>query len=302
MKKPMVLADPKLLDFSSKNVRKLYGIIPERWFSPKKISEEEYKKSEDNFKKLAEINDDDQPALKACLEGAREYIQIMFRTEEPSSHVQKLKAFWDMPNGTLILNFWFEWLCGGSDLGNIAKTIDKKMDDDMNIIEQVLIEQNSEEYEKEVKEDKASVMRDYGNMTFFYILLLRRLCKSFKNQPEKFLFVEGEDKLKDASQQPFLHILKVAQHGLDDYDNSLVISVRVGSTTIFENVSLSVGLAAILQVTFSFNLLYDPNVDDMYNYLQRILARFGPLDGARNKKNHVKKSYVDLLALLASWC
>ena len=58
------------------------------------------------------------------------------------------------------------------------------------------------------------------------------------------------------------------------------------------------GLAAVLQITFSFNLLYDPAVDDIYNYLQRILARFGPVEGARNKKNHPKKNFVEFQCTL----
>ena len=298
MKKPAVFTDNKLLDFSSKKVRKLYGIVPEKWFSAKKITEEDFAKSEDNFKKLTAIPGGDLVALASCLEDSREYIQIMFRTEDPSAHVQKLKSFWGMPNGLHVLTLWFEWICGGSDSGNIGTIIELKMDENMQIIEKVLIDQNCEEYENELKDAEKKFSEDYGNGTMYNIHLLRQLCKSFKNHPEKLLYIEGKDKLKDASQQPFLHILQVQQHGVGEYDKSLVISVRVGSTVIFEDVTLCQGLAAILQVTFAFNLLYDSNVDDMYNYLQRILAKFGPMDGARNKKNHVKKNFVDFQCTL----
>ena len=247
---------------------------------------------------MSDVSHGDIGALADCLESCREFIQIHFRTEDPSTHVQKLKRFWEMPNGLLVLNLWFEWVCGGSDGGNIVAVIEEKLDENMKIVERVLIDQNCEEFEKELSAAEKSSVEKFGNHTMYGIYLMRQLCKLWKNHPEKILFIEGEDKLKDISQQPYLHILKVNQHGEEAYDESLVISVRVGSTVIFESVTLCQGLAAVLQITFSFNLLYDPAVDDIYNYLQRILARLGPVEGARNKKNHPKKNFVEFQCTL----
>ena len=281
------------MDFSAKKVRKLYGISAEKWFLAKKISQSDYEKSDINFAKLAEVTEGDEAAIGDCLEAAREYVQIHFRKEDPSSHVLKLKSFWKMPNGPTVLNMWFEWVVNGSDTGNIAAAIEEKLDDNMNIIEKILIDQRGDDWEKEVRNAENNCRENNGNKIMFYVFLLRELAKSWKNHPQKVIFVEGEDDLKDASLQPFLHIVRVQEHGVEDYDESLVISVRVGTTMIFENVTLCQGLAAIIQITFSFNLMYPNQADDMFNYVQRILARFGPVDGARNNKDHVKKNFVD---------
>jgi len=115
MKKPEDCSSNEILDFSSKKVRRLYGIKHEHWFISKKISQAEYKKSENNFEKLASVIDGDLETIEACLESSRQFIQINFRNEDPSSHVNKLKYFWAKPNGLLVLNLWFEWLVGGSD-------------------------------------------------------------------------------------------------------------------------------------------------------------------------------------------
>ena len=39
--------------------------------------------------------------------------------------------------------------------------------------------------------------------------------------------------------------------------------------------------------------MYPVLADDIFNFTQRVLACFGPVDGARNVKNQVKKNFVD---------
>ena len=298
MKRPELFNDKTLMDFSAKKVRRIYGISAEKWFLAKKLSQQEYEMSEANFTKLSEVGDHDVDAINECLESAREFVQIHFRKEDPSSHVLKLKVFWKVPNGLIILNSWFEWLVGGSDNGNISNTIEEKIDDVMIIIDKILGDQKGDEWVKQARDMENSCREKNGNSIMFYVYLLRELAKSWKNQPEKVIFIEGEDDLKDASNQPFLHIVKVPQDGLLDNVESIVISVRVGTTMIFEDVSLCQGLAAMIQITFSFNLLYPSQADDIFNFLQRTLARFGPADGARNSKDHIKKNFSDFQCTL----
>ena len=134
----------QLLDFSAKKVRKFYGLNPEKWFVAKKITKAEYEVSEANFGKLSEVAEADLEAITKCLESSREIVQIHFRTEDPSSHVQKLRDFWKLPNGPLVLNIWFEWMVDCTDDGNIASTIAVKLDSNMEIVKQILADQRGE--------------------------------------------------------------------------------------------------------------------------------------------------------------
>ena len=106
--------------------------------------------------------------------------------------------------------------------------------------------------------------------------------------------------MNKASSQPFIHVLKVNQTGEADFDEALVISVRVGSTTVFDDVSLSQGLAAVIQLCFVFNMMYPNSADEIFNFVQRLLAKFGPSDGARNMKGQLKKRFVDFQCELSS--
>ena len=62
--------------------------------------------------------------------------------------------------------------------------------------------------------------------------------------------------LKNISSQPFIHAVKVDQTGEADYDKSIVFSVRGGSSLLFLIVSLTQGLASVIQLCFAFNLMY----------------------------------------------
>ena len=87
--------------------------------------------------------------------------------------------------------------------------------------------------------------------------------------------------------------MKVPQTGEKDPEEDLVISVRVGTTTVVDNVSLAEGLTSVIQLCFVFHLLYPSDSDDIFNYAQRIVVRFGPSDGAKNLKGAVKKRFLN---------
>ena len=52
----------------------------------------------------------------------------MFRQEDISTHVIKLKPFWIMPWGPAMLSHQFEWIVNGSDYGNLASSISDQLD------------------------------------------------------------------------------------------------------------------------------------------------------------------------------
>ena len=117
----------------------MYAIVPDNWNLAKTISRSEYSAQEHKYKKIAAIDDGDVKALDEWLESCKGFIQISFRTEEPSRHAEKMKDFWKLPNGMILLNSWFEWLVGGSDSGNIGNVIEDNMDSNMEILEKILI-------------------------------------------------------------------------------------------------------------------------------------------------------------------
>ena len=294
VKRPSTFNSENLLDFTAKNVKKFHGVSAEKWFLGKKITEDDFKKGQTKFLEIDCISDDDREALSKWLEDCKEYIQIMFRTEEPSSHILKLKPFWSpKQKGLAILDIWFEWLVDGSGSKEncVIAVIEKRMDNVMKIVEQVLIAEKADGFQNILSEEEKKSLDYFGNRNMYYVDLLRRLCVHWKNSPEKFIYIEGQD-IGEVSAQPFIYVVIANQHGAHDYDRSLVISVRVGHTVFFEDVTLCQALAAMLEITFAFNLLYDIAVDDICNFLQRILANLD-YDGARNKKGATRKKFND---------
>ena len=93
--------------------------------------------------------------------------------------------------------------------------------------------------------------------------------------------------------QPFIHVLKVNQTGEGDYDERVCISVRIGTTLIFNDVSWTGALASGIELAFVFNLMFPKDADDIFQFVQRILANYGPADGARNSMGKVKRPFVD---------
>ena len=71
---------------------------------------------------------DDLNKMFNCLDDGREYLQSMFRQEDPSTHMVKVKKFWTMPYGPRLLSEYFEWLVDSSSDGNLSTSIADNID------------------------------------------------------------------------------------------------------------------------------------------------------------------------------
>ena len=54
-------------------------------------------------------------------------------------------------------------------------------------------------------------------------------------------------------------------------------------------------------LSFVFNLMYHKEADDIFQFTQRVLANFGPVDGARNPKGQLKKNFVQFQVALGNY-
>ena len=281
-----------LMDFSAKKRKRCYGLSSERWYSGSKVSAEEFKQSEENFGKIA-LEDDVEKKLE-LLNSSRVFLAVKFRTCDPAAHFHSLQPFWGMPFGPDMLSNQFEWASlEGSRDGSLKKTIEKNTTSTFNMVVRYLADKKGELWAKKYDEVYQNSRAHYGNSIMARVFLLRELAKSWKNSPEKLVFIEGEDDLSKVSNQPFIHVLKMNQTGEGDYDERLCISVRIGTTLIFNDVTLTGALASVIELAFVFNLMFPKDADDIFQFVQRILANYGPVDGARNAIGKVKKPFVD---------
>ena len=256
---------------------------------------------EEKFNELENLSLDDRASLSSWMLENKEYIQIHFRTEEPSVHLEKLKKFWNPASrGLILLDEWFEWLIDGSGTkeGSVMAEIKNRIDMIMNVCSQVLVEENNEDYEHKIQEKKKYSLEMFGSEEYFNVFLLRELCNSWKDKPKNFIYIENEDR-GEVSNQPYIHVVIVSHTGRD-FEKSLMISVRVGNAVFFKELSLCEALGALLEITFSFNLMYDATVDNIFNFLQRDLAGLENMDGARNKKGFTKKPYNNFKTALGA--
>ena len=79
--------------------------------------------------------------------------------------------------------------------------------------------------------------------------------------------------------------------GAEEYDVKVSIILRIGDNIVFSDLTLAQALAGVGQMYFCFNLLYPPEVADSLQFLERIVCCFGSQDGARNKKNGIRKGF-----------
>ena len=228
---------------------------------------------------------------KDLVREAQIFIQKQFRTLEPSQSVEDLRSFW--AGGPEILSEWFEWLVGGSELGSLSLSATKQLNKILNIVEAFVVFKRGEAFEKELKQVREKAKVENGNILMYQIFLLKDLAKLFKNKPVKMIFVDGTDdkKLGPEEKDPNIFITKQQSFGEDEYEEKVSINLRIGDKIIWRDVNLTEALAGIIQIYFSFNLLYPAEVDDMLQFLERIVCKFGSSEGARNKKSVVKKAY-----------
>ena len=241
----------------------------------------------------------DKDAYDGILDSGRIFLQAEFRNQDPSTHIAKIKEFWSKPQGLLLLSNHFEWLVDGSDGGNLSLNIKANIDRAIGITVQVLSNKKDRKWKETLDEVKVTAQGRNGNAIMYYVYVIRELAKYWKNSPEKVIFIQGEDDTVQVSDQPYLHIVKIDNFGEDGFEEAILISVKVGAVTLFDNVSLVDGLAAVIQVCFVFHLLFPKDADETFNFIQHVLAKFGPRDGANNMKGQLKKKFIDFQCALA---
>ena len=287
-----------MLDFPARTKkRKVYELIPERWNLAEKISKEEFKLSEAQFMKI--VDEDDLQVKLQILENSREYLQVKFRTLEVGDHVFSFKEFWSLPHGLTLLSSWFQWVTGGSDDGWLCATIEKNLESVLIIISEIISDKKGNLWYQKMKQYQHESELRTGNQTSYWVYLLREWSKMYKENPSRFIFIEGEDSIQDISTQPHVNVRTVANPG-QDFAERVVVSVKVGGDLVFEDIGLSAALAAAVEIAFVFNLCYDKEADSTVNFVQRILGGFGPDEGARNEKGMVKGSYISFQSELGS--
>ena len=206
-----------------------------------------------------------------------------------------------MPHGPKILGVWFEWHVDGSKDSSLLKSIEDHIDPILKLVENFIANKKGNDWAKKVEEVEADSSSNQENTLRLQIFLIRELAKLWGNSGEKLIFIEGKDDIKNMSKRPFVHAVKLNKSGGSEYEYALVFSVRVGSSLVFDDVTLTEGLAAVIHLCFVFNLLYPTDCDDLFNFAQRILVNFGPVDGARNPKGQLKRNFVDFQVFLGNY-
>ena len=276
---------------SAKKVKKSYGIVPDRYNHGLNASKAEMEHAKNMFKKISEVESLEEK--KHLVIASRVFIQSQFRSVQPSQTVEDLEQFWSA--GPRILSDWFEWIVRGSKDGSLNLSVDLQMTKVMNLVEQYILAKKGADFEKEIRGVKEITDLHHENDSWFKIFLLKDLAKLFKNRSEKLIFVDGSDDVKNGpnEQQPNVFVTKQNVIGQEEYDEKIVISLRVGNKVLFQDVSLSEALAGCIQLYFCFHQYYPEEADDLYQFVQRICCNFGDQDGANNKKGVIKKCFRD---------
>ena len=284
----------EILDFAvGKKYRKLYSIIPEKWYIGSKIEKKKYQEYERGF---ASINNlEEYGEIKELIEKNREFLQIQFRTLEIGDHVFKFKGFWKLPHGLLNVSSWFEWLTGGSDEGWLQATMEKNIDVVLKVIGIIIAEKKGDLWSTKLEEIKLRSQVENGNDTMTWVFLLREWTKIYKEKPQKVIFLEGEDSIQDISEQPHINVRKITQPG-GDFSERIVISLKCGNLVLFEDIGLCAALSSLIEVCFIFHVEYDKDGDSMCNFIQRTLGGFGSKEGAHNSRGKVKSTFINFQA------
>ena len=223
--------DDELLDLAAKKkTRKNYGLNPDKYQLATKIHRSDFQAAEEVFKKM---KDDDSIVVKLEIcKLSRNFLQAKFRTLEPGAHIRLLKAFWVMPGGPKILSEYFQWITDTED--DLASIAEENIEDCLLMAQKVLVLKKGPLWKKKLNEKEREAEEENGNQILVSIFVLRELAASFKNRPEKAIFVENEDDLQHLSSQPFLHVVKTEQLGVEDYQESVKLSVRIGNNIVFD--------------------------------------------------------------------
>ena len=271
--------------------KKGYCLTTEKWNIHEGATKAEREAALAKYRMLVEASTGKEK--KSLIDGARVYIQKQFKSLEPSQAVEEMDLFWEA--GPEILSHWFEWLTGGSKLGSLAANAAEQLNKVMKIVEEFLIDKKGEACEKDMVELSRKSKADTGNDILYKIFLTRSLAQLFKNNPKKVIFLDGVDDEKSGPEEkdPNLFITTQSTLGIEDFEKKVSINLRIGSKILFKDISLPEAFAGMIQIYFSFNLLYPPEADDILQFIERIICGFGSRDGARNQKSLVKKGYRD---------
>ena len=188
---------------------------------------------------------------------------------------------------------WFEWLVGGSKHGSLQRAASEQLVKVLNLVEEFIMTKKGETFERDMKVEEETALTTNGNLLQYQIFLLKTLAKLFKNKPEEVIVNDGNHEKQTNDQFPNIFITKQKTFGETDYDEKVILNLRIGDKIVWKDVSLPEALAGIVQVYFCFNLLYPPEVDDFLQFAERIICNFGSDGGARNKRNSIKKGFRD---------
>ena len=278
---------------AKKKMKKIKGycLTAEKWNVDAGASKDEKEEALKQYRKMGETLSFLEKVDMVM--DAKLFIQRQFRELEPSQSVEDLNIFWD--GGPPIMSRWFEWLVSGSKLGCLANAAAEQMTKICNIVEEFIISKRGEDFEREMKRVENESKEMNGNITMYQVFLLKDLAKLVKNKPEKVIVVDGRDakQIGPEEQDPNIFITKQNTFCETEFEEKIIIHLRIGDKVVWRDISLPEALGGIIQVYFSFNLLYPPDVDDILQFIERIVCNFGSDDGARNKKNTIKKGFRD---------
>ena len=283
----------------SKKHKKMYGVSPEKYNFGVMASKAEKEQAKAAFMTILDAGSLTEKTHAAI--AARVFTQNQLRSLQPSQAAGDLKPIWY--GGPALLSEHFEWLVSGARDGNLAVSADRQMKKVLNLVEQFIISKKGPDFEAEIRGVKVTTELHYGNDTWFRVYLIRQLAKLFKNEAGKLLFVDGCDDINEgpSEQEPNVFVTKKNTFGEDEYEERVELSLRIGTKVIMEELSLSQALSGCIQLYFLFHLNYPGDADDLYQFTQRIFCNFRDHDGARNKRNAVKKCFREFEVWLTQY-
>jgi len=261
-----------------KRIKTAYCISKEKWIIDASANQAEKEEAAKHFLNLDFVTTIAEK--KELVKASRVFIQSQFRELDPGQAVEDLQSFWSP--GPEILSSWFEWLTGGSRQGSLAVTAAQQMARVLHIVEQFLLAKKGNHVVREKRKEN-------GSDILHQALLIRQLGTFFKNKVDKLIFIDGSSPAGPEETDP--NILITKQNSLGQAEASA--HLRIGDKIVFSDISLAEALAGVIQIYFCFNLLYPQELDDILQVVERILCCFGSPDGARNKRNTIKRTFRD---------
>ena len=226
--------------------------------------------------------------MLSLLEQLRPYIQSIFRSKEPCDVVLILRPFFEA--GTKILNAWFVWITDSD--SNLAIEAENRIATAISYAEQYITNKNTDMVEK-LRVAKHYSLLKTGNLIDYYVSVVREFSLKARNKPHFLVFLSGIDKETEGLHTPFVYVTRKNVRGIGNFDEELCFAVKVSNLTIYKNLTLPEALKALIQLYFVLNINYPKDCDDGFNFVQRAILGFGSVDGSRNTKNVIKKSYRD---------